>query len=130
MLPGDWGWEESEELGCGQNSQTLTFTKDRKVMLLKHKEASATQGIPAEAVRYRVLQAEPTLRMAIEGETRRTPAGEPVVWDLIMITADRYCWHRTDWALDACTSAVVRCPVSEGSVSLPPNTSLERTRER
>ena len=110
--PGIWGWEQSEELGCGGNSHTLSFTKDRAVMLLKHEEASIAQGIPAEAVRYRVLQSEPGLRMAIEGESRMTPAGEPVVWDVVMLSADRFCWRRTDWSPESCTPAVVRCPVN------------------
>jgi hypothetical protein len=115
VLPGPWGWEESEELGCGNNSHTLSFTENRRVMLLKYKEASTKQGVPVKAVRYHVLQSEPNLRMAIEGETRMTPAGEPVVWDLVMISADRFCWHRTDWEPGVCTTAVVRCPVNRSA---------------
>jgi hypothetical protein len=79
-------------------------------MLLRHKEVLPTQVIPAETVRYRVLQSEPNLRMVIEGETRKTAAGEPVVWDLVLLSNDQFCWHRTDWSPGACTKAIVRCP--------------------
>jgi hypothetical protein len=130
VLPGDWGWEEHEEVGCGNNSHAITFTKDKKIMLLKHKEASTTQDVPAEAVRYHVLQSIPNLRMAIEGEKRKAPTGEPVVWDLIMLSPDKYCWHRTDWPAGACTTAVVRCPVKSGTADWPSNKSLEQTRGR
>ena len=79
-------------------------------MFLKHKEPFPGQANPEEAVRYRVLQSEPDLRMAIEGETRMTPTGELVVWDLVLLSPDRYCWHRTDWPHGGCTKAIVRCP--------------------
>jgi hypothetical protein len=112
VLTGTWGWEQFPEVGCGQNSHTMTFTKDRKVMLLKHKEASAAYGIPAETVRYRVLQSEPNLRMAIEGETRTTAEGKPVEWEVVMLTPDRFCWQRADLEAGSCSSPIVRCPAN------------------
>ncbi len=115
VLPGTWGWEQSVEFSCGNNSHTMRFTKDRKFMLLKYKEAVPEQDIPANDVHYKVLQSEPNLRMAIEGEKRTAATGEPVVWDVVMLTPDRFCWHRTDWEAGACTGAVVRCPVAQGS---------------
>jgi hypothetical protein len=114
VLTGTWGWEQGVEFGCGGNSHAISFTPDRRVMLLKYEEASIEQDIPANAVRYRVLQSEPNLRMVIEGEKRMTSAGEPVMWDVRMLTADRFCWHRTDWPQEACTTDVVRCPVTKG----------------
>jgi hypothetical protein len=130
VLPGTWAWEQNAEFGCEGNSHAISFTRDRKVMLLKYRQESKEQEIPADAVRYQVLQSEPHLRMVIEGEKRTTPAGDPVVWDVVLLGPDRFCWHRTDWQPGACTPAVVRCPVTNGATSLPPNTSLERTRER
>jgi pimeloyl-ACP methyl ester carboxylesterase len=31
------------------------------------------------------------------GETRKTESGDRVVWDLILLSPDSYCWRRTDW---------------------------------
>jgi hypothetical protein len=110
VLPGTWGWEKTEKLSCAGNSHTLSFSEDRKMMLLRHKEVLPEQVIAAETVRYRVLQSEPNLRMVIEGETRKTDSGEPVEWDVRLLSADRFCWHRADWPSDGCTEAIVRCP--------------------
>jgi len=115
VLPGTWAWENNSEFGCDGNSQAISFTRDKKVMLLKYKDESKEQEIPAHAVRYRVLQSEPHLRMAIEGEKRTTPAGDPVVWEVVMLGPDRFCWHRTDWEPDGCTAAAIRCPVANGA---------------
>jgi len=114
-LPGTWGWEQNPELGCSGNPHTIRFTRDRTFMLLKHvKKIDRASGNPDPVVRYRVLQSEPDLRMAIEGETRTTPAGDLVVWEVYMLSPDRYCWHRTDWKAGGCTKAIERCAVKAG----------------
>jgi hypothetical protein len=115
VLPGRWASDQFPAFGCGGNWQEISFTRDRKLMLLKFKEESKEQEIPASAVRYHVLQAEPNLRMAIEGEKRVTPTGEPVVWDVVMLTPDKFCWHRADWEPGACTPALVRCPITNSA---------------
>jgi hypothetical protein len=110
-LPGTWGWEGHKELSCDGTSHTLSFTRDRSVMLLQYTDKSnRVSDNPIPIVRYRVLQAKPNLRMAIEGETRKTPGGELVVWDLVLLSPNRYCWHRTDWRPEGCTAAIERCP--------------------
>jgi hypothetical protein len=117
VLPGTWGWEKTERLSCAANSHTLSFSKDRKVMLLTPKKVLPEQVIAAETVRYRVLQSEPNLRMVIEGETRKTATGEPVEWDVRLLSQDRFCWHRADWPPGGCTEAIVRCPSDSAQLS-------------
>jgi len=85
-------------------------------MLLEHATPiERASGNPQPVVRYRVLESEPFLRMAIEGETRKTPAGDLVVWEVVMLSPDRYCWHRTDWPEGGCTAAIERCPLKANS---------------
>jgi hypothetical protein len=52
------------------------------------------------------------VRGRIRGETRRTDAGEPVVWDLVLTSRDEYRWHRTDWPPGSDTKSVRRCPAT------------------
>ena len=49
------------------------------------------------------------IRGAIRGETRLTENGEPVVWDLVLRSPNRYAWHRTDWPPVALTGEIQRC---------------------
>ena len=49
------------------------------------------------------------IRGAIRGETRLTAEGRPVVWDLVLRSADRYAWHRTDWFQGGYTREIERC---------------------
>jgi len=60
---------------------------------------------------YQILECAPGyLRMRLVDEWRRTDSGDPVVWDLVSESPNRYCWHRTDWPAGACTADVLRCP--------------------
>ncbi len=110
VLPGIWGWEEQGVGTCSANPHAITFSDDRRVMFLRHtKPLKRHTGAETMVLLYRILDADPHLRMALDGETRTTPAGALVEWDLIMLSPDRYCWHRTDWPAGHCTAAVVRC---------------------
>jgi hypothetical protein len=110
VLPGSWGWKDSDQVGCATNPHQLSFTKNRQLMLLTTKKPfDGPDGRPMSTVRYRVLETSPHLRMSIEGETRTTPSGDLVVWDLVMLSNDRYCWHRTDWPQGSCTKTNERC---------------------
>jgi hypothetical protein len=63
------------------------------------------------AAAYEIIDEAPAaMRLRLIGETRSTEAGVPVVWDLFLLDADRFCWHRTDWQVGACTKPLTRCP--------------------
>jgi hypothetical protein len=67
-------------------------------------------GGTLQTVRYRVLERTPKyLRTQIEGEAERTADGNLVVWDVVGLSPDLYCWHRTDWPPGACTDKIERC---------------------
>jgi hypothetical protein len=110
---GDWARGDSTCLG---NTHTIAFGGQGREMVLTFREPIDSVS-RQRVVRYKVLQAgsnvQPELpvviRAAMEGETRRTESGVPVVWDLIMASPNRYHWHRTDWPNGGVTGAVIRC---------------------
>jgi hypothetical protein len=109
LLPGTWGWKNYKPASCDVNPQVISFTGDRRTMLVQFTE-SIVWPVPVQnkTLRYEVLDTKPYLRMMIEGEWRMKD-GKPVVWDLVMLSPNRFCWHRADWPLSSCTRAIVRC---------------------
>lgn len=115
-VAGTWDWAKGDST-CRGNTHTLAFSPDGKVMTLTFKlPLDSTDA--SRVTRYRILAVGPAvapelspyaLRGAIEGETRRTPAGALVVWDLVLASPNRYHWHRTDWPATAVTGPIVRC---------------------
>jgi len=106
----------------GQREAPVKTTRGRLVVIATFAisslcfvtQSQAERVMDKEAPRivtvYQVLSESPdSLRMRIVGETRRTHAGEPVVWDLVLLSRDSYCWHRTDWPSQGCTGRVLRC---------------------
>jgi hypothetical protein len=79
---------------------------------LRGEPARSWDGKDRSTAHYRVEQLQPVLRLSLIGEMRRTDDGERVVWDLVMISRDEYCWHRADWPEGKCTGSVERCPKS------------------
>jgi hypothetical protein len=111
IASGVWGLEH-QDLTCKGNAHTIEFSDDGTIMTLRY-----TRGIggkPPTKVAYRVISEGPGyLRMRMEGEERKTDDGELVVWDLVLLSLDSYCWHRTDWQQGGCTQPAVRCPQIE-----------------
>jgi hypothetical protein len=107
---GQWGLPGSS-IACSGNEISLRFSDDGEWMdYLLAEPITIPDGSRTSQVRYRVHGvAGNSIRMALEGETRRTEAGELVVWDLVQTHPDVFCWHRTDWPVFACTSPRFRC---------------------
>ncbi|MEZ4217342.1 MAG: hypothetical protein R3E88_12740 [Myxococcota bacterium] len=111
QFAGTWGWTE---LGpsCAENPHSITFSADHEFMELQMRDpTTARWGETVQTVRYRVLgwTREGHLRTQIIGEKETAPDGSLLVWDLVRLSPDRYCWHRADWALDECTAPMERC---------------------
>jgi len=115
LAVGTWDWAKGDST-CLGNKHRISFSADRREMLLTFEEPLDTTS-NQRVVIYRILAAGSgihpeipfVIRAAMEGETRRTDAGDPVVWDLIMATPHRYHWHRTDWPNLGITGAILRC---------------------
>lgn len=110
VLPGTWGSTFNKSISCDSNPHTISFTEDRTEMLLTYAKPRQTRDGEITTVRYKVLSDKPYLHLSREGEKRRNPAGGRLArWDLVMVSSDRYCWHRTDWLNRVCGTHIVRC---------------------
>ena len=97
-LQGTWGWTHLRDQrgSCAHNPHTMTLAPDRRTLLLRWREPLDSTG--RRETRYEVRGfASRSIRVVLEGETRRTAAGSLVVWDLVFLAPDIYTWHRTDW---------------------------------
>lgn len=112
VLPGVWGWEAAPKR-CQENPHYISFTAGGSRMEIRHPKGAVVGNQAPEVVTvYRILATSAdALKMEIIGETRKTERGDPVVWDLIVLSPDSYCWHRTDWPPQGCTGRVLRCPL-------------------
>ena len=112
IASGTWGFDIAGA-GCNDNPHTITFSKDKPKMILRYR--SAKEDDKPDTHVYDIIDEGPGyVRMKLIGEDRTTEAGEPVVWDLVLLSGDSYCWHRTDWEAGACTQPARRCPSDEG----------------
>jgi hypothetical protein len=110
IVSGTWAWENSDT-GCDSDTQTFTFTDDRSGMTIKQSEPfESPDGEMRSVTEYVIEGVEPTvLHTFIPEETRRTDAGVPVKWDLVILSNGRLAWHRTDWVEGSLTAALTRC---------------------
>jgi hypothetical protein len=110
VLPGKWGWRHDKHAGCDSNPHIISFSEDRKEMTLTYARPAETVIGETMTSRYRILSDSPHLRVLLEGETRRNPAtNRLVLWDLVLVTPDQYCWHRADGKPGSCSRRIVRC---------------------
>jgi hypothetical protein len=111
-IAGRWSWT-SDRNSCSDDDHSVRPAADGSKFFLRFK--SDTTG--AEEVTYVIERSGPgiidgrdhVIRASIVGETRLDDAGRPVVWDLILLTGNRYTWHRADWPADGETGDVIRC---------------------
>ena len=107
-LAGTWGLPGVGE--CGENPVTLRFSEDRRSLFHSYRIPIETSEGPVQYSRYEIVGvAGPAMRLRLDGETRSTESGTPVVWDLVLHGPDSFCWHRADWVPGACTPPRFRC---------------------
>lgn len=108
-VEGSWDWADRAE-SCRVNPHTIRFTDDQAYMVLTYPQPIDSATGERE-VWYEMRGEVPGgVRGFIVGEERRTSAGAPVVWDLVLTGPNEYRWHRTDWRADGYTAPLVRCP--------------------
>ncbi len=107
---GDWGLPGTEEK-CEDVESTFTFSSDGSRLELRYaRPVEDLTGHYRDVYEYSVIAiAGNSVRMKLEGETRTDDRGELVVWDLVRISDDSYCWHRADWTPGQCTVPRLRC---------------------
>ena len=108
VTEGVWDWRGRSGT-CRDNPHTISFSRDHKYMVLTFAHPIDSTTGDREA-RYEVRgRTRTSIRGFIIDETRRTDAGDLVVWDLVLTSRDSYRWHRTDWPAGAYTGEVIRC---------------------
>jgi hypothetical protein len=110
QLTGRFGMPDTPDFTCEVNPITITFSADGLVMTSTMAQTIIDyEGKQRISGDYAVQGADAGgLALALEGESRLTDAGDPVVW-VLRPTPDGFCWGRTDWAETACESYHVRC---------------------
>jgi hypothetical protein len=109
-VAGRWDWS-TRVSPCRDSAHTIAFSPDRKLMTITSEYVARSDS--ERVATYDLLNvSRSSFRGAIRGETRRTPSGVPVVWDLVLFSPTEYRWHRTDWNSWGYTAAVIRCDPS------------------
>lgn len=111
QLPGRWDWAEASPR-CGDTAAELSLTDDGDGLRVRVATGVyiGTILLGPEA-KYTILaESQEVLRVQLDGETRRTAAGAVVLWDVVLLDPDQFCWHRADWTSDVCTKPLRRCP--------------------
>jgi hypothetical protein len=110
LLPGTWDWANSPG-SCQDNPQTLSLSADRAKVILEYRRPVINPaGKPQKTEVYKILDARAHLLHAqVEGETKKDKTGQPVTYDLMFVTDNSFCFHRSDWGKSQCTKMLVRC---------------------
>jgi hypothetical protein len=110
-LSGTWDWANAPG-SCKDNPHTISFAPDHSSMTLTYRHPIKALETEVSVARYEIRgRGKNSLRTAIVDppETRRTPAGDLVVWDLVLTGPDEFRWHETHWLDGQMTPLVVRC---------------------
>ncbi|MFL5560733.1 MAG: hypothetical protein ACJ79K_04575 [Gemmatimonadaceae bacterium] len=115
VAEGTWGRTVGAKT-CTNGPQRISFTADRSMMVIEYADDSGA----VRKARYELRSVSPTtIRGFIIDETRKTPEGTLVVWDLVLTSRDSFAWHRTDWSPGAYTAEMRRCPAGTPLVQKP-----------
>lgn len=111
-LEGIYGDATDEELSCTANPHRVSFVQNPPHAILEWQDAWVmTGGLLSDRAVYDLVQVTGSgVLMRLEGEHRRTDAGQRVIWIMRPDPDDLgYCWGRTDWPLIRCVNPQVRC---------------------
>ena len=114
VVQGTWAWTTADS-NCAANSHTISFTPDHSGMIITAAHPYRRPDGKLDSVAFYDVQGHTRswIRGVIRGETRLTAEGRPVVWDLVLMSPNRYVWHRTDWTPGGYTRAIRRCAEGE-----------------
>lgn len=110
IVEGRWAWEGARS-GCDDNAHSIEISPDHRVMTITYDQPwTDSIGTARNLAQYDIEKhGGGFIRAQIRGENRRSRAGTPVVWELVLMSPHRYKWHRTDWVPGSYTAALVRC---------------------
>lgn len=110
-MTGSFGVPDVPSESCAENPVFSSFSPDRG-------RVNFTWGRPVPSYTGAMITAFAGTMVGVEGqslimlrdnETRKTGAGETVLWEMRPTDApDGYCWRRLDWDASECLS-MIRC---------------------
>lgn len=105
-------WDEEHPDFC-KKPHVLSFDDDKSTMTVEYSEVGwVTESDSRKVFRYRILSTNHSaLRTQLDNEPRLDDRGTPVVWHIVVVDADTYCWGRDDWPEGACTPPRKRCKI-------------------
>lgn len=105
-------WDEEHPDSC-KNPHVLSFNDDKTMMFVTYADVGwITENDNRKVFNYKILSAnQSALRMQLENEPRLDKEGKPVVWHVVLVDGDSYCWGRDDWPQGACTPPRKRCEI-------------------
>lgn len=103
-------WDTVHEGSCA-NYHELSFDAARKTMFNTYADVGwITENDSRKVMRYTILDDDKGyLRVALENESRLDAEGRPVIWHVVLVDDDTYCWGRDDWSPGSCTPVRKRC---------------------
>lgn len=107
LAAGTWGFEV-EGASCSDNPHTLAFSDVGRTMTMQY-SVGLDGNAPTKATYTVLATGVDFIRMRKVDESEKTESGETVVWELLILSEDSYCWHRTDWQPGGCTQPASRC---------------------
>ncbi|HET7553399.1 MAG TPA: hypothetical protein VFK04_19045 [Gemmatimonadaceae bacterium] len=113
VASGTWAWSTAPaDSFCVTRRHTVAFSPDRSIMTITQGEPwTDSAGVVHQVAVYDIMEhSRHHVRGQIRGESRLTANGTPVVWDLVLSSADSYHWHRADWPSFSYTASIQRCP--------------------
>jgi hypothetical protein len=109
VLEGRWDWSTNSR-PCRYESHRIAFLENGRVLTITPIGRDSVPGEPFVTT-YDIIDETPSsLTGAIRGERRVARNGELVRWELILVSANRYVWRRTDLGSAATSAPILRCP--------------------
>jgi len=115
IITGSWAPETKVGQVCRESPPTYSFSNDGALMYVTSDSGlyMSEGGGKFNKLTYQIVgEGQYSLRTIIEGEERRTANGNVVMWDLVLLSENRFCWHRSDWDSNSCTQEFRRCNVT------------------
>ena len=107
-VAGTWGESPAD---CQENPHTISFSPHGDTMDVRYPQGgTADDKSLQERFSYQVLgRSSSGLQLALVGESRTDSSGQKVTWELRQTDKNQYCWWRSDWPENECTTARIRC---------------------
>ncbi|MGZ9809477.1 hypothetical protein ACXN5S_03345 [Pseudoroseicyclus sp. H15] len=111
LAASSWGHEFDSDASC-LNPHRFSFPADRSRLVITWEEPITDYEYnQCLSGGYDVVSVEEErLTLALDGESRLGPDGQPVTWVLELLPTGVYCWHTTDETKLQCDGWAMACP--------------------